>query len=85
MDYCIVIETSLHMTLRKGVHAMSASSLKEKQHKAHAAQRGATSIEYAFIAALIASVIVLSVTLVGEKTKDSFESTASKVSDATQG
>lgn len=44
--------------------------------------RGATVIEYALIAGLIAVVVVASVTLVGERTQTSLENTASEVSAA---
>lgn len=44
--------------------------------------RGATVIEYALIAGLIAVVVVASVTLVGNSARGSLENTASEVSAA---
>ena len=43
-------------------------------------ERGATSAEYALIAALIAVVIVIAVTLLGTNTKGLFDRSASSVS-----
>jgi pilus assembly protein Flp/PilA len=43
-------------------------------------KRGATAIEYALIAALLALAVISSVTLLGGELKTSFENTATEVS-----
>lgn len=48
----------------------------------HHGQRGATVIEYALIAGLIAVAVVAAVTLVGERAQGSLERTASEVQAA---
>jgi Flp pilus assembly pilin Flp len=45
-------------------------------------ERGATSIEYAFLAALIAMAIVLAVTAVGQRVGQPFETVWTELTDA---
>lgn len=44
--------------------------------------RGATAIEYAFVASLISIAIVAAVALVGQDVQSSYDDTASQVEDA---
>ena len=48
-------------------------------------ERGATAIEYAFVASLISIAIVVAITLLGDNVESSYNDTAQQVRDATQG
>lgn len=49
-----------------------------RRHELLADERGATAVEYAIMAVLIASVIILVVTAIGAKTNNQFESVNTK-------
>lgn len=44
---------------------------------------GATAVEYALMVALIAAVIIAAVTLLGEQTKNTFETVSNSMANAT--
>jgi Flp pilus assembly pilin Flp len=52
--------------------------VKNRRNEILAEERGATAVEYAIMAVLIAAVIIFTVTAIGEKTNNQFESVNNK-------
>jgi pilus assembly protein Flp/PilA len=52
--------------------------MKNRRREILAEERGATAVEYAIMAVLIAAVIIFVVTAIGEKTNNQFESVNTK-------
>ena len=52
--------------------------VKNRRNEILAEERGATAVEYAIMAVLIAAVIIFVVTAIGEKTNNQFESVNTK-------
>ena len=64
-------------------HDTPAGRRRSRRRTGHAAERGASLVEYALLIALIAVVMIGAVTLLGDTASDSLDGSSSSLMDAT--